>query len=93
MIYIYVHLVTKSPQFSNLSLPPKKYHFTHSLFFVLVFSRYIETISTSIFLRLERDILKPVQRDEFVQWAYERFKESKTMATSEALLALYKSQH
>lgn len=54
---------------------------------------WMETIATSIFLKLERDILKPLNREEFIQWGYERFKEGKTVATSEALLNLYQSPH
>jgi hypothetical protein len=54
---------------------------------------HIDTIATSVFLKLERDILKPLERDEFVQWAFERFRETKTVATKETLLAMYGSSH
>jgi hypothetical protein len=35
----------------------------------------------------------PLGRQELVQWGYERFKERKTVATSEALLKLFASPH
>ena len=38
-------------------------------------------------------MLLPLSRQELVQWGYERFKESKTVATTEALLKLYASPH
>ena len=51
----------------------------------------VDKLSTALFLRLEKDLLQPVKRDDFINWAFERFKEKKTIASVESLKSIYES--
>ncbi len=48
-----------------------------------------EAVADGAFIRLEKELEAAVARDEFVTWAAERFKTSKTVDSFEALLGLY----
>ena len=53
--------------------------------------QWIETIANSLFVKLRRQILVPVHKEEFVKWAFERFKEKHTVVGYEKLIKLYES--
>ena len=50
-----------------------------------------ETIGDHAYTKLEKEIDDYIDRDQFVIWIMERFRESKTVATSEMLKSLYQS--
>ena len=50
-----------------------------------------ETIGDHAYTKLEKEIDDYIDRDNFVTWIVERFRESKTVATSEMLKSLYQS--
>jgi len=50
-----------------------------------------ETIADNAYTKLGIDIEENINRDKFLSWAMERFKEHKTVATQAALLKLYEN--
>ena len=43
--------------------------------------------------QLEKDLENGIIREEFILWGCERFKESRTIANAESLVAIYNSPH
>ena len=48
-----------------------------------------EGIADHAFLKLERDLADPVAREAFITWGQDRFRESRTVATSESLKQIF----
>ena len=48
-----------------------------------------ESIADHAFLKLEKDLADPVARDAFITWSLDRFREARTVATTDALKQIY----
>lgn len=50
-------------------------------------------IADHAFLKLEKELNEPIAREQFVQWGVDRFRESRTVATSAALTKIYSTTY
>jgi len=48
-----------------------------------------ESLADHAFLKLEKDLADPVAREAFISWGRDRFREARTVATSDALKQIY----
>lgn len=50
-----------------------------------------ESIADHAFLKMVKDLAEPVVREAFISWSLDRFRESRTVATSDALRKIYET--
>lgn len=52
-----------------------------------------EGLADHALLKLDKDITEAVSREEFVRWGSDRFREGRTVATSEALMKIFETTY
>ena len=57
------------------------------------FKSLTEEIADNCYFKLDKELETNIDSDKFIIWAQDRFKESRTIATKEALLSVYQSAY